>query len=195
MNLVLASANRNKIREIGAILPANFHLIGLQDIGIHYEIPEPGLTIKENSFLKAAHVAEVLKKQGRTEFVFADDSGMEVEALEGAPGVFSAMYAGIPKNDTANTNKLLGALRYVENRRAQFITIITLLVNGQAHYFEGSVKGVIAQEPKGDQGFGYDPVFIPEGYTHTFGELSDDVKNSISHRAKAIHLLIDFLKQ
>ena len=126
--------------------------------------------------------------------VFADDSGLEVEALDGAPGVFSARYAGVPKNDQQNNEKLLTELSAKSNRRARFVTVITLIHDGAVHYFEGEVKGTIAYEPRGNQGFGYDPLFIPQGYRSTFAELGLEVKNKISHRALAVKQLIEFFK-
>lgn len=194
MQLIFASANANKIKEISALLPASFTLGGLKDVGIDYDIPEPGQTIRENSYLKASHVLEVLKSQDKGQLaVFADDSGLEVEALDGAPGVYSARYAGVPKDDGKNNLKLLEALRHAANRKARFVTVITLLINDEIHYFEGEVKGTIAHEMRGKTGFGYDPLFIPTGYRSTFAELGPEIKNSISHRGEAVKLLTEFL--
>lgn len=194
MEIIFASANKNKIREISAILPEGYHLLGLEDIGISEEIPEPGTTIKDNSFLKANYVVEFLKAQGKSILpVFADDSGLEVEALNGAPGVYSARYAGIPKSDQANNKKLLAELHQALSRKARFITVITLIINGEVYYFEGEVKGTISFEERGNHGFGYDPLFIPQGYRSTFAELSAEVKNTISHRAIAVKELSGFL--
>lgn len=194
MNLVFASANKKKTEEIAAILPSHYHLQGLKDIGIDYEIPEPGATIRENSWLKASHVLEFLKQQDKTNIaVFADDSGLEVEALNGAPGVYSARYAGIPKDDAKNNIKLIEELRHMDNRKARFVTVITLLINGKIYYFEEEVQGEITHSPRGTTGFGYDPLFVPAGYSNTFAELGAEVKNSISHRAKAVKGLVEFL--
>lgn len=193
MEIVFASANQNKIKEISAVMGNRYGILGLKDIGITEEIPEPGATIKENSLLKAQYVADVLKKQGRNIPVFADDSGLEVEALGGAPGVFSARYAGSPKSDGANNQKLLHEMKQITKRQARFVTVITLIQNGQTHYFEGEVKGSLAYEVRGTTGFGYDPLFIPQGYRSTFAELGAEVKNTISHRALAINKLIGFL--
>lgn len=195
MQLVFASANPNKIKEISAMLPAGITLLGLHDVGIDYEIPEPGATIPENSFLKARHVADVLEQQGKQMAVFADDSGLEVEALQGAPGVYSARYAGTPKNDAANNQKLLEAMRQYTNRKARFVTVITLLMNDEVHTFEGDVTGTIAYAERGGNGFGYDPLFIPTGYRGSFAELGAEVKNSISHRGRAVQQLISHLKK
>lgn len=194
MQLIFASANKNKLTEIQALLPNEFNLLGLQDIGITDDIPEPGTTLKENSFLKAEYVLNFLKQKNKTIAVFADDSGLEVDALKGGPGVYSARYAGIPKNDNANNKKLLQELQLVTNRKARFVTIITLLINGQTYYFEGEIKGTVSCELRGTNGFGYDALFIPQGYRSTFAELSAEVKNAISHRAVAVNRLIDFLR-
>lgn len=193
MELVFASSNQNKIREINELVEASHTIIGLKDIGLLEEIPEPGITIKENSFLKAQYVIEYLKKQGKNMSVFADDSGLEVEALNNEPGVYSARYAGVPKDDQANNAKLLKTLQNVTKRNARFVTVITLIAEEKVHYFEGEVKGTISYECRGANGFGYDPLFIPQGYRSTFAELSADVKNAISHRGKATRQLIAFL--
>jgi len=193
MNLIFASSNKNKIKEISSILPSHIKLSGLEEVGITTEIPEPGTTIKENSFLKAQFVIDFLKNNNAS--VFADDSGLEVSALNGAPGVYSARYAGIPKNDVENNNKLLRDLKNSTDRKARFVTVITLILNGEVHYFEGDIKGTIAFEPRGKNGFGYDPLFIPQGYRSTFAELSAETKNEISHRALAVKKLVAFLSE
>ena len=171
----------------------SFTVIGLQDIGIVNDIPETGTTIKQNSFLKANYVLEFLKQKNQNYTVFADDSGLEAEALNGEPGVYSARYAGIPKNDEANNIKLLAELKNKNNRNARFVTVITLILNNQIHYFEGEIKGTILTETTGTNGFGYDPLFIPNGYTTTFAQMTNDEKNKISHRAIAVNKLIKFL--
>lgn len=193
MELVFASSNKNKLKEINAIMPSGYRVLGLEDIGITNEIPEPGVTIKENSLLKAGFVIDFLKTQNKLLPVFADDSGLEVTALNNAPGVYSARYAGQPKNDEANNKKLLAELNLHTNRKAKFITVITLILNHQTYYFEGEIKGTIAYEPRGNNGFGYDPLFIPQGYRSTFAELDKEVKNTISHRALAVKKLVSFL--
>lgn len=196
MDIVFASANKNKIREISAMLPEGITLLGLEDIGIYDEIPEPGTTIRHNSFLKADYVSGYLKRQGKSGMpVFADDSGLEVEALGNAPGVYSARYAGVPKNDQANNEKLMEELRHAASRKARFVTVITLMMDGGTHYFEGEVKGTISFEARGGNGFGYDPLFIPQGYRSTFAELGAEVKNTISHRAAAVKKLLEHLKK
>ena len=195
MKLIFASANKNKINEIKTLLPQEFDLLGLEDIGITNDIPETGTTIKQNSLLKAQYVLNFLKEKKQNFSVFSDDSGLEVLSLNNSPGVYSARYAGVPKNDEANNKKLLEELKLVTNRKARFVTIITLIINGDIHYFEGEVKGTISYEARGKTGFGYDPLFIPQGYRSTFAELGAEVKNSISHRANAVNLLIDFFKK
>jgi len=191
LKIIFASANQNKIKEIRALLPAHFEILGLKDIGIVEDIPETGKTIKENSLLKARFVKNFIADSTA---VFADDSGLEVEALNGEPGVYSARYAGAFKNDTANNNKLLQELKLKTNRKAQFITVITLILDGKIHYFEGIVKGTIAFEARGDNGFGYDPLFIPQGFRSTFAELSSETKNNISHRGIAVRKLVETLR-
>jgi XTP/dITP diphosphohydrolase len=194
MNLFFASANQHKISEIQSLLPSSILLLGLKDIDLNHDIPEPGQTIEENSFLKASYLVNFLKENNKpTTAVFADDSGLEVIALNNAPGVHSARYAGEPKNDQNNNQKLLSELKLITDRRARFVTVITLLIDNQIHYFEGEIKGTIAFEPKGNSGFGYDPLFIPRGYRSTFAELGSEVKNAISHRAQAVKKLIAFL--
>ena len=193
MDLLFASSNKNKIKEINQLLPAGYRLLGLLDIGITEEIPEPGSTIKQNSFLKANYVIEKLNAEGKETAVFADDSGLEVEALNNAPGVYSARYAGIPKGDKANNEKLIKELASKDNRKARFVTVITLIKNGSVNYFEGEVKGTITYGEQGSNGFGYDPLFIPEGYEKTFAEFTTEEKNKISHRGQAVEKLIEFL--
>ncbi len=193
MHIVFASANKSKIQEISALIPSTYKLVSLEDIGITEDIPETGLTIKDNSEIKARYVAEVLIKKKLPWAVIADDSGLEVEALNGEPGVYSARYAGIQKNDTANNKKLLDELAKYTNRKAIFVTTITLILNNQIFFFNGAIIGTIALEPKGIKGFGYDPLFIPQGYQSTFAELEKDVKNKISHRAIALKKVIQYL--
>jgi len=194
MDLIFASGNAHKIKEIGAMLPNNFQLKSMKDVGIFEEIPETGTTLSENAELKARYVYELLKSKGVEAFVLADDSGIEVSALNGAPGVFSARYAGEPKNDTANNRKLLFELQNTTKREARFVTVLSLILNGKRYTFEGEVKGTIAYEARGRQGFGYDPLFIPRGFRSTFAELGEELKNSISHRAEALKKLLAFLK-
>lgn len=193
MKIIFASSNKNKIQEIKALLPDTYAILGLADIGVTEEIPETGTTIPENSFIKAKYVTDFLKHDPNV-LVFADDSGLEVDALNNAPGLYSARYAGIPKNDEANNKKLLHELNTITNRKARFVTVITLISNNQVHTFEGEIKGTIAFEPRGKDGFGYDPLFIPRGYRSTFAELNPEDKNKISHRAMAVSKLQAYLK-
>jgi XTP/dITP diphosphohydrolase len=188
MQLVFASNNLNKIKEIQSILKGSIALLSLSDIGCHEEIPETADTIEGNAILKANYVTE---KYGYD--CFADDTGLEVKVLNGAPGVYSARYAGEQKNADDNMNKLLEALKDQADRSAQFKTVIALNIKGRQHLFTGIAKGEITFDKTGNHGFGYDPVFLPENYTETFAELSSEIKNKISHRAKATQQLIDFL--
>lgn len=189
MKLVFASNNKNKIIEIQNILPETIEILSLDDIGCFEDIPETADTIEGNAKLKADYVTT---KYGYD--CFADDSGLEVNALNGAPGVYSARYAGNQKSDADNIDKLLIDLSNESNRKANFKTVIALNFNNQSLLFTGTVNGEILHERKGSNGFGYDPVFQPEGYDRTFAEFSLSEKSSISHRAKAVKQLIDFLK-
>ncbi|KIC03604.1 deoxyribonucleotide triphosphate pyrophosphatase [Flavobacterium sp. JRM] len=188
MDLVFASNNKNKILEIQSILDGSIKILSLEDIGCHEDIPETADTIEGNAILKADYVT---KKYGYD--CFADDTGLEISALNGEPGVYSARYAGEQRNSDDNMNKVLNGLNNVSNRKAHFKTVIALNLNGKQHLFTGIADGSITQEKKGDQGFGYDPIFQPEGYEETFAELPLTVKNKISHRGKATQQLIDFL--
>ena len=188
MKLVFASNNLNKIKEIQSILKGSIQLLSLEEIGCHEEIPETAETIEGNAILKANYVTE---KYGYD--CFADDTGLEVTVLNGEPGVYSARYAGEQRNADDNMNKLLEALLDKEDRSAQFKTVIALNIKGEQHLFTGIAKGNIILDKTGNHGFGYDPIFQPENYTETFAELASEVKNKISHRAKATQQLIDFL--
>lgn len=194
MKLILASGNKHKMEEIAAMLPQHFELKSMKDLGILDEIPETGRTLQENAELKAHHVYGRLKARGIDAFVLADDSGLEVKALNGAPGVYSARYAGEPKSDVSNNSKLLHELKNNTKREARFVTVLSLIMNGETHAFEGELKGTISYEPRGSHGFGYDPVFIPRGYRSTLAELGEGVKNSISHRAEALKKLLVFFE-
>jgi XTP/dITP diphosphohydrolase len=187
--LLFASGNKHKIEEINAVLsPLGYQVKGLHDLGIMEDIPETGATLDENAAIKAAYLYQ---KFG--EDCFADDTGLEVEALNGAPGVYSARYAGAPKSDAKNMEKLLGALQTATNRKAQFRTVFCLIEGRKQSFFEGKVSGSIASEPSGSAGFGYDPVFVPAGETRTFAQMSAANKNKISHRARAVAALMDYL--
>lgn len=188
MNLVFASNNKNKILEIQSILNGSIKILSLEDIGCHEDIPETADTIEGNAILKADYVT---KKYGYD--CFADDTGLEISALNGEPGVYSARYAGEQRDSDDNMNKVLEGLNDVTNRNAHFKTVIALNLNGKQHLFTGIANGTITQNKKGSQGFGYDPIFQPEGYEETFAELPLTIKNKISHRGKATQQLIDFL--
>ena len=191
MKLVFATNNSKKILEAREILPEKFHLRTLEEIDFHQEIIEDADTFKGNAWIKANTIFQLTG-----EACFADDSGLVVPTLGGLPGVKSARYAnetGIVDHK-ANNIKLLEAMREEKNRDAYFITVICLILsNGEVHYFEGRVNGFIADREYGDKGFGYDPIFIPENYTNTFGELGSEIKNAISHRARALYAMHNFL--
>lgn len=190
MKLVFATNNAHKLSEIRAILGQKMEILSLSDIGCHDDIPETADTLQGNALIKARWVKE------RYGFdCFADDTGLEVTALGGGPGVHTARYAYPDRHDPeANTQKLLAALRNEADRTAQFRTVIALILNGEEHLFEGIVRGEIAPEKRGTEGFGYDPVFVPESMGMTFAELGTDVKNTISHRARAVAKLAEYLK-
>ena len=187
--LILATHNDHKAKEFRDILP-QYSVQTLADLGHDNEIKETATSLEGNSFIKAENV---FKRYGHV--VISDDSGLEVDALNGAPGVYSARYAGDPRNDQRNTEKLLDELQGASNRKAQFRTVITLMNTENSFQFEGIVKGTIAKSPRGEAGFGYDPVFIPEGVQQTFAELAANEKNKISHRANAIEKLLHFLNE
>jgi XTP/dITP diphosphohydrolase len=189
MKLVFATNNEHKLTEIREMLGNRFQLVSLSDIGCNEDIPETGDTLDENASQKARYIFE---KYGLN--CFADDTGLEVEALKMAPGVYSARYAGPQRNSTDNINRLLSDLDKINNRKARFRTVISLLINGNETLFEGIVDGKILHEPIGKSGFGYDPVFQPEGYTISFAEMEMSVKNEISHRGRAFKKLIICLK-
>ena len=187
--LVFATNNAHKLEEIAAILGEKIELLSLKDIECTADIPETANTLEGNATQKAEYIYQQYGLD-----CFADDTGLEVEALDGAPGVFSARYAGEGHNSEDNMQKLLQNLQGVTNRKAQFRTVICLIWDDKKYLFEGICKGEIIEEKRGNAGFGYDPIFVPEGYDQTFAELGNDIKNSISHRAKAVELLCNFLK-
>ena len=192
MKIVFATNNKNKLREIREILGSDFEIVSLGEIGCHEDIPETGDTLEENALQKAQFVCDKYHIG-----CFADDTGLEVEALDGQPGVHSARYAeGTDHDSEANMAKLLANLEDKSNRNAKFRTIIVLLQpNAQPIYFEGRVDGKIATEKHGTEGFGYDPIFVPEGYDKSFAELGEEIKNTISHRARAVVKLSEYLKE
>ncbi len=189
MTLCFATNNLHKIQEVQAIVGNSFSLLSLRDIGCLEELPEEQTTIEGNSLQKAQYVFEKFKVA-----CFADDSGLEVEALNGEPGVYSAMYGGPQRSHSDNIDKLLAALTGIENRRAHFKTVITLIQDNERHQFIGLLPGTIVTERRGANGFGYDPIFVPDGYSVSLAEMTLAEKNKISHRAKAIQQLIAYLK-
>jgi XTP/dITP diphosphohydrolase len=188
MQLVFASNNKNKIKEIQLLVSQSIHVLSLEDIGCFEEIPETADTIEGNAIQKANYITE---KYGYN--CFADDTGLEVVALNGEPGVYSARYAGEQKDATDNMDKLLSNLKDKSNRTAQFKTVIALNLNGNQTLFTGIIKGKIIEEKVGNNGFGYDPIFVADGYTKTFAELSIEEKSTISHRGLAVKQLVAFL--
>ncbi len=187
--LIFATNNKHKLEEVSQLLKGVVKILSLKDIGFEGEIPETQNTIAGNSLQKVQFIYSLYKKD-----CFADDTGLEVEALNGEPGVRSARYASEDPDFELNMEKLLKNMEGIKNRRARFLTVITLLIDGNLYQFEGEVWGHIAEEPRGEHGFGYDPVFIPDGYDKTFAEMTLEEKNKISHRAKAVKKLVDFLK-
>ena len=188
--MVFATHNAHKVDEVRAILPASVELVGPAALGCHDEIPGTGDTLRDNALQKVQYIHDRFGID-----CFADDTGLEVEALDGAPGVYSARYAGEPADFAKNRAKLLSALAGISNRRAQFRTVVSLILNDKTYFFEGIVTGRIIAEERGVGGFGYDSVFVPDGYDKTFAELPAAVKNSISHRARAMEQLTNFLAQ
>ena len=186
--LIFATHNQNKVEEVKAVFKEH-NIKSLADLDYHTEIEETAKTFEGNALLKAKHIYQVFKTP-----VFADDSGLEVAALDGAPGVYSARYAGEEKNHKKNNTKLLGDLAQTTNRKAQFKTVIAYVDANTEIYFEGIVKGEIATALSGTGGFGYDPLFIPEGHSETFGELPREIKLKLSHRSRAITALFEHLK-
>lgn len=190
MKLVFATQNENKAQEIQSLLPEYFKIITLKDIRCFDEILETAETLEGNSLFKASFISETYNLN-----CFADDTGLEIEALDNRPGVYSARYAGPDKSAAANINKVLLELEGKTARNAQFRTIITLILNTSIFTFEGIVQGEIISEKRGENGFGYDPIFVPEGEIRTFAEMSLEEKNMHSHRARAFQKMIEFLKE
>ena len=189
MKIVFATNNKHKLEEIKDILGKDFEIVSLAEIGCHEDIPETGLTLEENARQKSTYIVEHYNHD-----CFADDTGLEVDALNGEPGVHSARYAeGTDHDSEANMRKLLSKMANIKDRTARFRTVISLIINGVEHQFEGRVEGRIATEKHGKEGFGYDPIFIPEGYNKSFAELGEEVKNQISHRARAVKKLAEYL--
>lgn len=187
--IVFATNNKNKLVEMRQIMDGLYHVMSLEELGCHEEIIEDADTIQGNAKIKADYITNNYHVD-----CFADDTGLEVEALNGAPGVYSARYAGEHCSYQDNVNKMLNAMKGCENRKAAFRTVIALNLNGGTYYFEGRCDGQITREQRGSEGFGYDPIFQPDGFDKTFAELGSEVKNSISHRGRATRKLIEFLK-
>jgi len=187
--LVFATNNAHKLAEVRAILEPEFTIISLDDLNCKDDIPETADTLEGNALLKATYIHE---KFGLD--CFADDTGLEIEELGGEPGVYSARYAGEDNNSDNNMRKVLSLLENKTNRKASFRTVIALILGEKTLYFSGEIKGDITLHPRGESGFGYDPIFVPEGYQLSFAQLSAGEKNKISHRALAVNKLIDFLK-
>ncbi|MDO3625592.1 non-canonical purine NTP diphosphatase [Mucilaginibacter sp. BT774] len=189
LKLVFATNNRHKLEEVSHKIGDHFELLTLNDIGCMEDIEEPGSTFEENAAIKSKYIYDKYHLN-----CFGDDSGLVVDALNGEPGVYSARYAGEHGNHAANIKKVLTRLEGVENRKARFVTVISLMWEGKEHVFKGVVEGTIRHKISGIGGFGYDPIFQPDGYDITFAEMSMDEKNKISHRARALEKLISFLK-
>lgn len=186
--LVFATNNLHKLEEVKNITNHLVQIVSLSDIGCHDEIPETADTLEGNALQKARYIKEQYGYD-----CFADDTGLEVDTLDNAPGVYSARYAGPGHNAEANMQKLLQEMEGKPNRKARFRTVIALIREGKEYLFDGIINGVITEEKRGDSGFGYDPVFLPDGFTQTFAELGNDIKNKISHRALAVNKLAAFL--
>ncbi|HHC79382.1 MAG TPA: non-canonical purine NTP diphosphatase [Flavobacteriia bacterium] len=190
MQLIFATHNPYKLLEVQAVLPKTIDLLSLSDIHCTQEIPETANTLEGNAQLKADYVTRHYKMD-----CFADDTGLEIEALNGAPGVYSARYAGVENNAVANMQKVLSRLKGISNRKAQFRTVIALNLEGKQYQFEGVCKGEILTQKHGEHGFGYDPIFKPEGFDISFAEMSLEEKSAISHRGRAIQKLVSFLSE
>ena len=190
MELIIASQNQNKLVEFKKILGDKINLFSLSDIGLNQEIPENKKTIKKNAMFKAKFVNTQTGKN-----VFADDTGLEIDSLNGEPGVYSARYSGVDRNPDKNIELVLRKLKNKANRNSRFKTIISLIIDGKSVNFEGVVEGKITEEKRGSNGFGYDPIFQPNGYASTFGEMSLKEKNKISHRSIAINKMVQYLKE
>lgn len=188
--LVFATNNRHKLEEVGDVLKDQLRILSLKEINCFDDIPETADTLEGNALIKATHVYDTYGYD-----CFADDTGLEVEALGGRPGVYSARFAGEDQNAARNMEKLLRELEGSTNRRARFRTVVALIEGGKVSYFEGKIEGQIIEQQRGSAGFGYDPVFVPDGYSQTFAELGSELKNKISHRALAVKELIEYLKK
>ena len=188
MKIVFATNNPNKLKEIQSLIPKEFEIISLKEIGCNEDIPETGDTLEANAFQKAHYIKDNFNYD-----CFADDTGLEIDELNGAPGVYSARYAGPERNANANMNKVLNELKGKKNRKAQFRTAIALILKGEEHLFEGKVEGYISKDKQGNEGFGYDPIFIPENDIRSFAQMSMQEKGAISHRGRAVKKLVTYL--
>ena len=188
MKIVFATNNPNKLKEIQSLIPKEIQIISLKEIGCTEDIPETGDSLEANAFQKAHYI-----KENYNYDCFADDTGLEIDELNGAPGVYSARYAGPERNAKANMNKVLDELKGKKNRKAQFRTAIALILKGEEHLFEGKVQGYISKDKQGDEGFGYDPIFIPENDKRSFAQMSMEEKGAISHRGRAVKKLVTYL--
>ncbi len=188
--ILFATNNLHKLKEVQDILGDRFKVLGLNEIGFTEDIAETGSTLEENASIKSRFIYDRYEMD-----CFSDDTGLEIEAMDGRPGVYSARYAGEEGDAGKNMNKVLMEMEGIQNRKARFRTVVSLILEGKEHTFEGIVNGHIIHEPRGSGGFGYDPVFVPDGYTQTFAELSAEEKNNISHRSKAVQKLADYLKK
>ena len=186
--IVFATNNKHKLEEIRDLLKNKFEVVSLKEIGFNEDIPETGKTLKENASIKSNYIHDRYNIN-----CFADDTGLEVDALNGEPGVYSARYAGEGCSYDDNVNKLLENIKGVSNRKARFKTVISLIYDDKEYFFEGQVEGIITEEKHGKGGFGYDPIFLPDGYDKTFAEMPLELKNKISHRALATEKLVEFL--
>lgn len=190
MKLVFATNNPNKLKEMKLLLPQSIELLSLKDIGCDDQINETGKTIRENAYVKSRYIYE---KFGMN--CFADDTGLEVQSIGGRPGVYSARFAGPACRSEDNIQKVLAELKGTDNRKANFRTVISMIIDGHETIFEGIVDGVITEIPEGENGFGYDPVFLPDGFNQTFAEMTDQEKNSISHRGIAVRKLVSYIDE
>ena len=190
MKIVFATNNPNKLKEIQSLIPKEIEIISLKEIGCNEDIPETGDTLEANAFQKAHYIKDNFNYD-----CFADDTGLEIDELNGDPGVYSARYAGPERNANANMNKVLNELKGKKNRKAQFRTAIALILKGEEHLFEGKVEGYISKDKQGNEGFGYDPIFIPENNTRSFAQMSMQEKGAISHRGRAVKKLVAYLNK
>ena len=188
MKIVFATNNPNKLKEIQSLIPKEIEIISLNEIGCNEDIPETGDTLEANAFQKAHYIKDKFNYD-----CFADDTGLEIDELNGDPGVYSARYAGPERNTDANINKVLNELNGKKNRKAQFRTAIALILKGEEHLFEGKVEGYISKDKQGNEGFGYDPIFIPENNIRSFAQMSMQEKGAISHRGRAVKKLVTYL--